>query len=98
MKYRETQDIQTIKIMGIGIVFMVLFMGQLLFYTWCRVQCIRISYEISEETERHKELISIQNSLKIELVRLKSPERISEIAKHRLGLDTPVPRQVMVIP
>ncbi len=74
------------------------FIGQLLFYTWCRVQCVQIGYEIASETARHQQLIALQNSLRIEMARLTSPERIAKIAKHELGLITPGPEQTIVIP
>lgn len=76
---------------------MVLFIGQLLFYTWCRVQCTRLGYEITRETERHKSLTKLQNNLTIEISRLKSPDRIAKIAKIDLGLSIPEPEQMIVI-
>ena len=85
-------------IMVILFIFMTIFLGELLFFTWCRVQTIGTGYEISKETQRHQDLISFQNNLKIELARLKSPERIAKIAKNQLGLVTPTPEQMMIIP
>lgn len=78
--------------------FICLFIVSMLFYTWCRVQCVRVGYEISSETDRHRKLTVLQSELKIELARLKSPERISHIARTRLGLRTPGPEQTIVIP
>ncbi len=78
--------------------FICLFIASMLFYTWCRVQCVRIGYEITRETERHQYLMAMQNSLKVELARLKSPDRISGIARTRLGLIPPTPEQMIVIP
>ena len=80
------------------IIFMTIFLGELLFFTWCRVQTIGTGYEISKQTQRHQDLISFQNNLKIELARLKSPERIAKIAKNQLGLITPTPEQMIIIP
>lgn len=77
---------------------LVVFIGQLLFYTWCRVQCVRIGYEIAGQTAEHQEMMALQNSLRIELARLKSPERIAKIAGRELGLKTPDPEQMIVIP
>jgi len=81
-----------------SIIFMAIFLGELLFFTWCRVQTIGTGYEISKETQRHQELINFQNNLKVELARLKSPERIAKIAKNQLGLVTPTPEQMIIIP
>ena len=81
-----------------SIIFMTIFLGELLFFTWCRVQTIGTGYEISKETQRRQDLITFQNNLKIELARLKSPERIAKIAKNQLGLITPTPEQMIIIP
>ena len=73
------------------------FIAELLFYTWCRVQYVRVQYEIAEETARRHRLMKTQDVLKIELARLKSPRRIAKIAT-RLGLVVPRPEQTMVLP
>jgi len=83
---------------GIWIIFMAVFIAELFLYTWCRVNCIDVGYEISKETKKQDELIALQNNLKIELASLKSPERISKIAKDQLGLNTPTKSQTIVIP
>ncbi|MFO7970320.1 MAG: cell division protein FtsL [Desulfobacterales bacterium] len=80
------------------VIFMTIFIGELLFFTWCRVQTIGTGYEISKETQRHQDLINFQNTLKVELARLKSPERIANIAKNQLGLIAPTPEQMIIIP
>ncbi len=74
------------------------FIAQLLFYTWCRVQCIQLGYEISQAAETNQSLRAAQNSYKIELARLKSPDRIAKIARFQLGLRTPGPDQIIVVP
>jgi cell division protein FtsL len=80
------------------IIFMTVFLGELLFFTWCRVQTIGTGYEISKQTRQHQYLIDFQNNLKIELARLKSPERIAKIAKNQLGLIPPTQEQMIIIP
>jgi cell division protein FtsL len=80
------------------VILMTIFIGELLFFTWCRVQTIGTGYEISKETQRHQDLINFQNTLTVELARLKSPERIANIAKNQLGLITPTPEQMIIIP
>lgn len=82
---------------GLWIFIMVIFITELLVYTWCRLQCVQIGYVISSETKRHDELIAVQKNLKIELARLKSPQRIAKIARERLGLVAPSPEQVISI-
>jgi cell division protein FtsL len=78
--------------------FMVVFIAELFLYTWCRVNCIGVGYEISKETKKQQELVALQNNLKIELASLKSPERIAKIAKDQLGLIVPSRGQTITIP
>jgi cell division protein FtsL len=77
---------------------MIIFLAELLFFTWCRVQTIGAGYEISIQAKRHQDLITLKNNLKVEMARLKSPERIAKIAKDQLGLITPTPEQMIIIP
>jgi cell division protein FtsL len=75
-----------------------LFITELLFYTYCRVQNVQMGIAISSERRKQEELIALQNSLKIELARLKAPERISVIARKNLGLGMPDPAQIILVP
>ena len=75
-----------------------LFIAELLFYTWCRVQSIQVRYEISELNAKQERMVRLQDNLKIELARLKSPQRIAKIAKQQLGLVAPTSKQLIVIP
>ena len=75
-----------------------LFIAELLFYTYCRVQSVQVGIAISSERHKQQELIALQNSLKIELARLKAPERISVIAHRNLGLGMPDPAQIILVP
>ena len=87
-----------LKEMGIWIIFMVFFISELFLYTWSRVQCVGIGYDISKTANHQKRLVVLQNNLKIELASLKSPARIAEIAKNRFGLTMPTPEQMIIIP
>ena len=86
------------KTTGLWIFIMAVFISELLFYTWCRVQNVRYGYEISNEINDRNELMAYQNNLKIELARLKSPERIARIAKEQLGLMTPTAGKTILMP
>ena len=59
--------------------------GELLGYTWFRVQHVRTGYEIGRLTEVNRRLKEQRNILKVELARLKSPARLARIARE-LGL------------
>ena len=83
--------------MAIWVAIMVVFMAQLLVYTWCRVQYVRTGYEIAEATKEQQRLMELHRKLQVEEARLRSPERIMRIARQR-GLVMPDSKQVVVIP
>jgi hypothetical protein len=76
---------------------MTLFLGEFLFYVWCRAQCVHLGYDIAAQTRRNSELIALQESLKIEVERLKAPERIIRLGRQRLNLTMPSPDQTIEI-
>ena len=86
------------KVAIIFLCLMLVFIAELLFYTWCRVQSVRIKYEIAEYTSRIWQLSAMQDNLKIEFARLKSPSRIAKIAKTQFGLITPTSKQTILMP
>jgi cell division protein FtsL len=86
------------KFTGLWMLILVLFMGELFFYTWCRVKNVRYGYEVANKTDEKTQLLAYQNNLKIELARLKSPERIARIAHDQLGLSIPRAEQTIVMP
>ena len=83
---------------GVWLAIMILFIVELFFYTWCRVQYIQMGYDISEGADEQRTLVTLQQNLKIELARLKSPERIEKIARQQLGLIAPSEEQIIVVP
>jgi len=86
------------KVTVICLCLMLVFIAELLFYTWCRVQSVRIKYEITAQTSRIRQLSAMQDNLKIEFTRLKSPSRIAKIARTQLGLITPTSTKMILIP
>jgi cell division protein FtsL len=50
---------------------------------------------LNREQQRLNEL---QVNFKVELARLKAPQRITKIAQEKLGLTLPAPKQMMVMP
>ena len=77
---------------------MSIFIMELLFYTWCRVQNVNYGYEITEANQDQRQLTTYQNNLKIELARLKSPDRIAKIARDQLGMMKPSTDRTIVLP
>ena len=95
---RKKKKTRNPKILALSLAIMGLFIAELLFYTWCRVQCVQARYEISELKVEQQRLLAHQDNLKIELARLKSPKRIAKIARQQLGLIAPTSKQLIIIP
>ncbi len=95
---KRKKNFRKSKLSGVWFVLLSIFIVELFSYTWCRVQCVRVGYEITKEINNNQNLITLQNNLKIELARLKSPKRLAEIARHKLNLTRPTPKQVIIIP
>jgi cell division protein FtsL len=95
---RKKKKTRNPKILALSLALMGLFIAELLFYTWCRVQCVQARYEISELKVEQQRLLAHQDNLKIELARLKSPKRIAKIARQQLGLIAPTSKQLIIIP
>lgn len=81
-----------------GIVLLLVLITELFCYTWCRVQCTETGYEIEKQKKQYEELRRLQKSLRIELARLKAPERIAYIASREIGLIMPDYRHTVMIP
>ena len=78
-------------------VLFVLFMAELLVYSWCRVQYVQTGYELNEARKKRSELLALRQELKVEEAHLRSPKRIRRLAEKQ-GLVIPDPRQVVVLP
>lgn len=83
--------------MMLWLVIMVVFFAEAGFHTWCRVRCTQEGVLIDQAQRRQQALLQLQTKLKVELARLKSPARITTIARTRLGLGMPTPGQVIVL-
>jgi cell division protein FtsL len=83
--------------MTLWVILIVVFMAELLVYSWCRVQYVHTGYEITEARQESQVLIALQQELTVEEARLRSPERIRQIAEKR-GLTMPDLGRVFVMP
>ena len=97
-KKKKQRKKRSAKYAVILLMMMGLFIGELLFYTWCRVQSVQVKYAISQETGRLQHLTTLRDNLRIELAHLKSPHRITTIAREQLGLIKPRSKQMITIP
>lgn len=68
-----------------------------LFYLWSRLEVISLGYEIAKANKSRAELLENNKKLKLEILSLKSPQRIEAIAVNKFGLVYPRGEQVVVI-
>ncbi len=98
MNRKKKHKAQNRKMAVLYLGLMAVFIIELLFYTYCRVQSTHVSVDISREIARQQELVSMRDSLKVELARLKSPQRIAKIAGEQFDLVLPNSKQIIVLP
>lgn len=79
------------------VLLIVLFMAELLVYSWCRVQYVQTGYEMDQVRQERRRLIAFYHELQVEEARLRSPERIRRLARKR-GLVMPDSSHVVVLP
>lgn len=70
----------------------------LILYVGCRVHLIQLKYSIQVEERTYRELLMENRKLTLEWATLTSPKRLKALAEKRLGLHTPDPKEVIVLP
>lgn len=68
-----------------------------LFYVWSRVMVINLGYDLSESMDKRWKMIGDNKKLHIEIALLKSPARIERIAEEELGMEKPLPGQIILM-
>lgn len=84
-------------VVRIGMLLLLICIGELFFYTWCRVQCTQKAYAIATQEGQYRKQLRLQRELKTELARLTSPGLIESRAR-QLGMITPHPSQMVTLP
>jgi len=69
-----------------------------LLFVWSRIEVVKLGYEISYANKVYQNFNKENQRLKVEVASLKSPSRIEEIAKNKLGLIHPTNEQIIIIP
>lgn len=67
------------------------------FYLWSKLEVISLGYEIAKADKERNALMDGNKRLKLEILSLKSPQRIEAIATGRLGLVYPKGEQVIIV-
>lgn len=71
--------------------------AELFVFTWSRVQCRSVAYELTRQQDEHSRLLSLEKKLRIERAHLMSPDRISDLATRSMGLQMPEQNQILTI-
>lgn len=69
-----------------------------LFHVWQHIHVVRQGYELERLRALHGTLIQENKALRLEAGQLRSLRRVEEIARTRLGMVTPRPTQVVIVP
>jgi cell division protein FtsL len=69
-----------------------------LLYVWQHTYVVHLGYEIERLREYQAGLVQENKELKLEIGQLRSLKRVEEIARTRLGMVTPKPGQVILVP
>jgi len=64
---------------------------------WCRNKVTSVGYELSRATVRRDGLLEANKRLRLDLERMRSPQRIEKIASAELGLVHPSGAQIVSI-
>jgi cell division protein FtsL len=88
------ESLEFISTVALGALILV---GALL-YVWQHIHVVRLGYEIERLREEQAALVQENKTLKLEMGQLRSLRRVEEIARQRLGMVTPKPGQVVLIP
>ena len=83
-----------ISLAGLGL----LCLAGALFYVWQHVHVVRQGYALERLRETHARLVQENKALKLEAGQLRSLRRVEEIARRELGMVTPKPGQVVILP
>jgi len=69
-----------------------------LFYVWQHTRVVRLGYEIERLRQVKAGLVQENKSLRLALGQLRALKRVEEAARTRLGMVTPAPGQVILVP
>lgn len=79
------------------IVVLLILIAELFVFTWSRVQCRAVAYNLTQQQDEHNNQLSLKRKLIIERAHLRSPERIAAIAEERMNLHIPEQNQILTL-
>ena len=93
-RHRWWEWVDAVSLAGLGL----LCLAGALFYVWQHVHVVRQGYALERLRETHAKLVQENKVLKLEAGQLRSLRRVEEIARRELGMVTPKPGQVVILP
>lgn len=94
---RARRDVRDLSFIVVALLGVVAFLAAVSILPWARLSATDAGYDISSSMTERSALLEKNRRLRIELMRLKSPERIEKIATEELGLVRPVAGQIVEI-
>jgi cell division protein FtsL len=88
------QWLNSLSVVGLCLVFL----AGALFHVWQHVHVVRQGYELERLRAVHATLVQENKALRLEAGQLRALRRVEEMARTRLGMVTPKPGQVVLIP
>ena len=82
----------------ITLMMLICFMGTGIGYVWSNFERTQIGYDHSQLKKEEMRLEEINQKLKLELATLKSPQNLERLAIQKLGLGSPKPEQIILLP
>ncbi|OQY43354.1 MAG: hypothetical protein B6240_12580 [Desulfobacteraceae bacterium 4572_87] len=82
----------------ITLMMLICFMGTGIGYVWSNFERTQIGYNLSQLNKEEMRLQEINQKLKLELATLKSPQNLEHLAIQQLGLHSPKPEQIILLP
>jgi cell division protein FtsL len=68
-----------------------------LFHLWIRTRVTERGYQLSRLSSEYRDLTREHESLQVQAAELKSPQRIEELAREKLGMGPPAMDRVVVL-
>ncbi len=94
---RRNVDRRGLAIFGAFVLASAFITASLLFHAWLRTKTTERGYELSQLSAEHRELVRQHEALQIRAAELKSPQRIEELARARLGMGPASVDRVVVL-
>ncbi len=97
MNRNRKEALLKLKLAAAWLIIMATIMAELLTYTWSRVQCVTIGYEITQASRVLEQQMAVGKAMEIEYALLTSPSRVVLQAQEILALVRPRPEQVITL-